>query len=106
MSYKRIQIATARPQIEQKTATVIDIRDPQSYESGHICNAVHISNDNIQEFMQTTSKDTPIIVCCYHGNSSQSAAQFLVDQGFQDVASLDGGFEMWKLGAADLCSAE
>ena len=35
------------------------------------------------------------IVTCYHGNSSQSAAAYLVSQGFTDVYSLDGGFELW-----------
>lgn len=36
------------------------------------------------------------MVVCYHGNSSQSAAAYLVSQGFSDVYSLDGGFELWR----------
>jgi len=32
-------------------------------------------------------------VVCYHGNSSQSAAAYLVGQGFAEVYSLDGGIE-------------
>jgi thiosulfate sulfurtransferase len=40
--------------------------------------------------------DTPVIVCCYHGISSQQAAQFLIHQGFEEVYSLDGGFEAWR----------
>jgi thiosulfate sulfurtransferase len=35
-------------------------------------------------------------VVCYHGNSSQSAAAYLVSQGFSEVYSLDGGFELWR----------
>jgi len=35
-------------------------------------------------------------VVCYHGNSSQSAAAYLISQGFSDVYSLDGGFELWR----------
>ncbi len=42
--------------------------------------------------------DTPVIVCCYHGISSQQAAQFLIHQGFEEVYSLDGGFEAWRKG--------
>ena len=40
--------------------------------------------------------DQPLIVTCYHGHSSQSAAAYLVNQGFSDVYSLDGGFELWR----------
>ncbi|MGL5628515.1 MAG: rhodanese-like domain-containing protein, partial [Plesiomonas shigelloides] len=38
----------------------------------------------------------PVIVMCYHGNSSQGAAQYLVNQGFDEVYSLNGGFEAWR----------
>jgi thiosulfate sulfurtransferase len=38
----------------------------------------------------------PVIVCCYHGVSSQQAAQFLIHQGFENVYSMDGGFEAWR----------
>jgi thiosulfate sulfurtransferase len=38
----------------------------------------------------------PLIVSCYHGNSSQSAAAYLCSQGFTEVYSLDGGFEVWR----------
>ncbi len=32
---------------------------------------------------------------CYHGISSQGAAQYLINQGFDAVYSVDGGFEAW-----------
>ncbi|MCV6069119.1 sulfurtransferase, partial [Escherichia coli] len=32
----------------------------------------------------------------YHGISSQGAAQYLVNQGFEQVYSVDGGFEAWQ----------
>jgi len=37
------------------------------------------------------------VVVCYHGHSSQPAAQYFAAQGFEDVYSMDGGFEVWKL---------
>ena len=45
--------------------------------------------------MQQTDFETPVIVCCYHGISSQQAAQFLIHQGYDEVYSLDGGYEAW-----------
>ena len=52
---------------------------------------------NIDDFVSNTKKDKSLIVYCYHGNSSQSAAEFLVKSGFNDVYSLDGGYEAWEI---------
>ena len=46
--------------------------------------------------MQQTDFETPVVVVCYHGNSSQGAAQYLAQQGFETVFSMDGGFEAWR----------
>ena len=32
---------------------------------------------------------------CYHGVSSRNTAQFLVEQGFEEVYSVKGGFDGW-----------
>ena len=76
---------------------IVDIRDPQSFAAGHIIHAMALDNDNVQSFISNTPKNEAVVVCCYHGNSSQSAAQFLFEQGFTNAYSLDGGFEMWKI---------
>jgi len=95
-NYKRISIEEAQ-ELMSAEATIIDVRDPQSYSIGHIENAVHVSNENIQQFIAGTNKSKPLIIYCYRGNSSQDAAQYLSDKGFLDVYSMDGGFEGWSL---------
>ncbi|WP_144392933.1 thiosulfate sulfurtransferase GlpE [Pleionea sediminis] len=95
--FKRISIVEAKALIDQQEANVADIRDPQSFNNGHIPKSVHLTNDNIEHFVQSSEKEKPLIVVCYHGNSSQPAAQYLAEQGFADVYSMDGGFEAWKL---------
>lgn len=75
---------------------IIDIRDRGSYDSGHIHGARHIDDDNAKAFIDSADQQAPLVVCCYHGNSSQGAAQFLAAQGFEQAYSLDGGFEMWR----------
>lgn len=75
---------------------VVDIRDPQSFSMGHMPNAMHLSNDSLPTFLANTPKEKPVVVVCYHGISSQQAAQFLIEQGYEDVYSMDGGFEVWK----------
>lgn len=82
-------------------AQVADIRDTQSFQNGHIPGAIHLHNDNLPNYLAAANFDTPLIVCCYHGISSQSAAQFLAHQGFEQVSSLNGGFEAWALAFPD-----
>lgn len=82
----------------QAGAIVADIRDSGSFTNGRISGAVSLSNDNLQQFIDETEFDQPIIVCCYHGVSSQSAAAFLCERGYAKIYSLDGGYEGWALG--------
>ncbi|MFT4862153.1 MAG: thiosulfate sulfurtransferase, partial [Pseudohongiellaceae bacterium] len=49
-----------------------------------------------QDFIAAADTAQPLVVCCYHGNSSQSAAAFFAEQGFVQSYSLDGGFEAWQ----------
>ena len=104
-NFECINIAQAE-QLIAEGAVVADIRDPQSYQENHIINAVHLSNDSLHEFTQSADMDAPLIICCYHGFSSQSAAGFLIQQGFDQVYSLDGGFELWQASRPGQCSSD
>ena len=48
---------------EAQTATFVDIRDPGSYQEGHIAGAVHLTDDTVRDFVAKTPKDRPIVVC-------------------------------------------
>ena len=93
-TYKNISIDEAKELIK-KGGTVADIRDPASYKAGHIKDAIHLSNDNIEDFVRDQDHNTPLLVCCYHGHSSQQAAQFLLSQGFTNTYSILGGYTAW-----------
>ncbi|OAT30359.1 thiosulfate sulfurtransferase GlpE [Proteus myxofaciens] len=79
-----------------QSAILVDVRDPQSYRLAHATGAFHLTNETINAFLQDADFDTPIMVMCYHGNSSQGAAQYLVNMGFETVYSINGGFEAWQ----------
>lgn len=72
---------------------ILDIRDADSYQEAHIKNAMHLTMNELPRFCEETPKDKPVLVYCYHGISSQTIANHLVEQGFQMVYSLIGGFE-------------
>ena len=93
---KHIDVVSAQVKLDNEKVILIDIRDAKSFNEGHINGAINLSNSNLNDFINSSDKNDPIIVYCYHGNSSQNAVQLLVDFGFLDVYSLDGGYEEWK----------
>lgn len=97
MSWQRISPAKAAALLAEKATAVVDVRDAHSFRAGHLPGAVLLDNQSVQDFIERTDKSVPVLVCCYHGNSSQSAAAWLSEKGFAEVYSLDGGFEVWRL---------
>jgi thiosulfate sulfurtransferase len=94
--FAHISVQDTLEKLAHGGARLLDIRDEQSFTAGHIENAVHLTNSSLTSFMAENELETPLIVCCYHGISSQQAAQFLIHQGFEEVYSMDGGFEAWR----------
>lgn len=86
----------AEQMMGKREMIIADVRDKESYEEEHISNAIHLSVGTMREFCDKADKSQPILVYCYHGVSSQSVAQHLIEQGFSEVFSLVGGFEVWK----------
>ncbi len=95
--FKRIKLKEFGELKSNQPINVVDIRDPQSFAMGHIPNAFLLDNNNVGQFIADSDVNVPLVVCCYHGNSSQGAAQYMAEQGFTNAYSLDGGFEMYKL---------
>ena len=92
---KQITVTEAAEMLETSKVLVVDIRDAGSFSNGHIEGAVRIDNSNFQSFIDSADKSLPLVVCCYHGNSSQGAADFFNQQGFEESYSLDGGYTAW-----------
>ena len=95
--FKCISIEETKQKIDSGVVYLADIRDPNAFDSGHMKGAKNINNQNAQEFIDQSDLSIPLVVICYHGHSSQPAAQYFATQGFSEVFSMDGGFEMWKL---------
>jgi thiosulfate/3-mercaptopyruvate sulfurtransferase len=95
-SYNRIGHPQADELLQRSGAQVLDVRDAESYLKGHIEGAQNVSPRNLGDFIGTVPKDAPVLIYCYHGNSSQEYAKILVQCGFSDVSSLDGGYEAWR----------
>ena len=94
--FAHISVDEASAMLAEGRARLVDIRDPQSFALAHARGAFHLTNDTLVSFTNEVEFDTPVIVVCYHGISSQGAAQYLLNQGYEEVYSLDGGFEAWR----------
>lgn len=94
-SFSHIDVDGAREKLDADEVIFVDIRDGESRQDGHIAGSVHLTDETVEGFLSATDTAHPVIVYCYHGNSSQMAAQFLVERGFSEVYSMDGGYEAW-----------
>ena len=81
MPFTRIDAAEAQRLITEEAAQVVDIRDRNSYEQGHIADATHLDNETVQAYVGSADKSKPLVVCCYHGNMSQGAAEYVDSMG-------------------------
>jgi len=95
--FARLGADDARDMIDAGRVTVLDIRDEQSFAAGRISDSRHIDNASVPAFVADHPPEDAVIVCCYHGHSSQQAAAWLVAQGLREVYSLDGGFTEWAI---------
>ena len=97
-SYKTISSTEAQQMIEDnKDALILDVRTAAEYESGHIPNAVNLSNEDIQAGKVDSLKDKSqlIMVYCRSGNRSRQAAQKLAELGYINVVDF-GGIQSWQ----------
>ncbi len=96
MQFHHINCQELAQKLSEQECQLVDIRDPQSYAAGHIPDSTHLTDRTLDEFLLHADPDLATVVVCYHGNSSQQAANFLAQKDFTDVYSLDGGMEQWR----------
>jgi sulfur-carrier protein adenylyltransferase/sulfurtransferase len=77
---------------------LIDVRELDEYSEGAIAGAHHIPRGFLESRVESVAPDRsqPVIVSCASGARSAFAAKSLQDLGYENVASLAGGFSGWK----------
>ncbi len=77
---------------------LVDVREASEWEQGHVDGARHVSRSYIEQEIEALAPDrsAPLILYCAGGVRSLFAAQVLQRMGYQDVASMGGGFQAWK----------
>src|SRR4051812_11879170 len=77
---------------------IIDVRDDDKWEEGHIPGAKHIHKTMIEEKIEgkVPDKNTEIFCHCGGGQSGPRAAETLVKMGYKNVSAIEGGFRAYK----------
>lgn len=83
--------------INNQGARVVDIRDKEHFETGHIVDAINIpASDLATQIDKKLKKVKPIVVVCDTGTSSGQAVAVLRKSGHENTFNLQGGLAAWR----------
>lgn len=78
-----------------RKAQLIDVREPNEYEAGHILGARNIPMSQLKNRLKEIRPDKPVYLYCQSGMRSGRAGQMLYKKGYRDLYQLDKGFKQW-----------
>lgn len=91
---KNVQGAQMQQFADEGSHVIIDVREPQDYEAGHLKGAINVTMSTLESKLSEIPKDKPLALHCYSGNRSMALAEILFEKGFSDITnSLDGARE-------------
>lgn len=78
--------------------TVIDVRTPGEFATGHLAQAKNMdwNGGHFEHQVMSLDKTKPMFVYCLKGGRSASAAEAMRSMGFKEVYELEGGIEKWQ----------
>jgi rhodanese-related sulfurtransferase len=76
---------------------LVDVREDNEWEKGHLPGAVHMGRGVIERDIETQVPETPTKMILYCGGGFRSAlvADNLQKMGYTNVESMDGGWKGW-----------
>jgi sulfur-carrier protein adenylyltransferase/sulfurtransferase len=88
----------ARGLIEADSPAVVDVREQNEWDEGHLPGAVHVPRGHLESRIEAAvpDRDRTVLVYCASGNRSAFAAKTLEELGYERAISLAGGFTDWK----------
>lgn len=73
-------------------AVLIDVRTPAEVAEGMAPGAVNIPLQEIQQRLAEFPKDKDLLIYCRSGKRSMAASNFLIENGYEKVFNVEGGF--------------
>lgn len=96
-SYQQISAEEAKRMMDElEDEIVLDVREQNEYDAGHVPAAVLLPVGDIEEMAAAVipTKDTVVLVYCRSGNRSKMASEALVKLGYTQVYEF-GGIRSW-----------
>lgn len=96
-SYQQITQEEAKEMMDTEEVIILDVREQDEYDSGHIPGAVLLPVGTIDEDAATKvipEKDSIVLVYCRSGNRSKTASSTLADLGYTSIYEF-GGINTW-----------
>jgi rhodanese-related sulfurtransferase len=84
-------------------ARILDVREPDEWEAGHIAGALHIPLAQLPGRVAELAADDSVYVVCRTGGRSGRAVAWLVQNGY-DAVNLDGGMGAWAASGRPMVS--
>jgi rhodanese-related sulfurtransferase len=75
-------------------ARLLDVREPDEWDAGHIEGALHIPLADLPARVDELPAEEALVVVCRTGGRSSRAVAWLVGNGY-DAVNLDGGMGAW-----------
>lgn len=97
LSGKRLSPVEFHEQLQNEDVIVIDGRNHYEYDIGHFRNAIRPEVESFREFPEwirenlSQYKDKKVLTYCTGGIRCEKLTGFLLNEGFHDVAQLEGG---------------
>ena len=96
-AYQQISQEEAKEMMDVQEVVILDVREQDEYDSGHIPNAVLVPAETINEDSAATvipEKDSTVLVFCRNGNRSKAASSALAELGYANIYEF-GGIKTW-----------
>jgi rhodanese-related sulfurtransferase len=93
--YKTIHSSDLEKLIQNKDVHVVDVREQDEYDMGHIPGVSHLPLSGFPENIHELDKDKKHYLVCASGGRSGMASDYLDEAGF-DVVNVDGGMNQWR----------
>ena len=97
-SYQQITQEEAKEMMDTQEVIILDVREQDEYDSGHIPGAVLLPVGTINEDTAAEvipEKDSTVLVYCRSGNRSKTAAAALASLGYTKIYEF-GGINTWR----------
>ena len=89
-----LSTAAAIDAINHQNAVVIDMREAEAFQAGHVVGAKNLPGEPLAKLEKF--KEKPLILVCARGLQSSALGVKLRKQGFTNVMILAGGITAWK----------